>query len=488
MPGEAQPPVTQRLHPLTVLFTAVTIARGFVLPAVVTGISVARRNPGGAIAWSAVIGGSASLIGGAATYLAFRYHLAADSLVIDSGVLRKQHRVIPLASVQNVDIRETALQRALGVATLTVETAAGGREADATFMVLGRETAETLRRGILAQRTQFTPAATESIPAAETPPVDSGIVITKLAPRDLIIAGATANHAGLLVAALAGAFQFIDDLPFPEWASRQLGQLAFDEFSSAITIGLVMIAILLVSGWILSIAGSLVGYYDFILISREDKLYKSHGLLGRRRTTIPLARVQAIRVEESVLRRPFALAALRVTTAGAATQQEGGGAERVAPIARAAELPRVAAAIFPSLNYAQIALQPVHPKSRSRAFMQYALVLLALATATTAWRAQLAYIPLLLLPPAWLLAAWQYRHRGYATVPRHVVARNGAINQITWLVPTHKLQTLHLRESPFQRRHGLATVVLDTAGGGGHASVRDLARADATRLIDSLRR
>lgn len=477
---------TERLHPLTVLFQGITIVRGFILPAAVGALTAARRDMNDAVMWAVLIAGIPALIGAVAHYLHFRYSLADDVLVIDSGVLNKQHRVIPLASVQNMNIRETALQRALGVATLTVETATGGARADAEFVVLGRNAARALSDRILARRRDASPEESEVLPAGAAE--DSGTVITHLTPGDLVIAGATANHAGLIVAALAGLYQFAENLPYMEWGERQFQRLPLDNLSSTLLIGVAAIAILLVIGWIVSIVGSVVGYYDFTLTSRGQRLHKSHGLLARHGATVPLARIQAMRVEESVLRRPLDLASLRVTTAGSAVgEAQSRGAEVIAPIARASEVARFVRLVFPTLDYSGITLTRVHPRSRRRAFIQYAFMLIVATAATAVWRPPMALIPVALLVPAWLLAAWQYHHRGYARINRHVVARNGVFNRITWLVPEHKLQTLHLRESPFQRRHGLASVQLDTPGQGRVASVRDLGYVDAVQLVNSLR-
>ena len=486
--GETGSAAGERLHPLTVLFEAIALVRNFVFPAVIGAFTATSGDFGDVALWLGLIAGVPALVGAVAKYVHFRYVLGDDALIVDSGILQKQHRVIPLASVQNVNIRATALQRLLGVATLSVETATGGMKADADFAVLRRGDAERLMSGILARRR---PAGGEESPAGYLPIAsmeDSGAVVTHLTPGDLALAGATANHAGLIVAAIAGGSQFADDLPFSGWVAGQFERLPLDNLSSALLIGLAGVGALLLIGWIGSIMGSIVGFYDFTLTTRDQRLHKTHGLLARQATTLPLGRIQAMRIEESLLRRPLGLTSLRVMTAGrAAGQPESGGAETIAPIARAAEVARFVRVVFPALDYTGIALSRVHARSRSRAFTVYALALIVLALGVAAWRAQLAVIPLAFVPPAWLLATWQYRHRGYARVPRHVVARNGAFNRITWLVPEHKVQTLHLRESPFQRRHGLATVQLDTAGGGRVASVRDLGQGDALQLINSLR-
>ena len=485
----------RRLHPLTLLFTGISIARGFVLPALVGGVSAARGDLGSAFTWVLLLAGIPALLAAVAKYASFRYRTSGDELVIDSGVLSKHHRVIPLSRVQNIDIRQTALQRLLGVAELRVETASGGASAEAELSVLGRATAETLRNELLRIRHSALAASAAGPPltAAELPSAElpSAETLARLSPAQLALAGATANEAGLIVAALAGASQIFDDLPVWDWApiERLVTRIPHDTAMGTALSILFVLAALFVVGWVLSVVGSVVGYFDFTLDRAGEELRKRYGLLSRREGSIPLARVQALRIEESLLRRPLGLAAIKIETAGSSPgQRQRGGAEAFIPIATVRDLSRLVAGVFADADYSALDFRPVHPRSRRRALTRYAILLLALAIllALAPWSPRIALLPLLLLPFAWLLARWQYRHRGYALAAGYVVARNGVLNRVTWIVPERKLQTVHLTETPFQRRHGLASVIIDTAAGGRAAVVRDLGLADAERLVGRL--
>jgi uncharacterized membrane protein YdbT with pleckstrin-like domain len=57
------------------------------------------------------------------------------------------------------------------------------------------------------------------------------------------------------------------------------------------------------------------------------------------------------------------------------------------------------------------------------------------------------------------------------------------LNRITWIVPDDKIQTLHLTATPFQRRHGLASLEVDTASGGSQPTLIDVGLADAESLL-----
>ncbi|HEX5726857.1 MAG TPA: PH domain-containing protein [Longimicrobiaceae bacterium] len=481
----------KRLHPLTLLFAALGVARQFLFPVVVGGISATFGDWGEGFVLALLVLAAGSLLAAAARYGAFRYRLAGEELVLRTGFVSRQHRVIPLTRVQNVEVRQNLLHRIFGVAELRVETAGGGAEPEASFSVLAEREAQGLRTEVLARRRAATiPAAVpeESEAAAEAPP------LVQLSTRDVVLAGATANEVGVIAALAGGAFQFLDDVQLP-WLER-----AFEAVAGGVSVrgaGLALavlgvLAVVLFVGWIVSIAGALLRYHGFTLHREGGELRKRYGMLTLHEASVPLRRVQALRVEESLLRRPLGLAALMIETAGGgAWQGEQGGAEAFVPLARRAEVGPLVRGIFADVDYDAVRFSPVDPKSLQRAAVRNSVVLLLATSAGWIFLALAGRWPLLLgmllLPLlAYGLARWEYANRGYALLPGYVVTRSGIMNRVTWIVPDLKLQTLQVRQSPLQRRHGLASLVVDTASGGAQSVVIDLARPRALALMDEL--
>jgi putative membrane protein len=472
----------RRLHPFTLLFATLGIGRVFILPALLGTASVAGGDLGRIVTWILPILAGPALATAIGKYLTFRFFLTDDELIIESGVLLRRRRVIPLARVQTIEVRQTTLQRLCGVAQLRVETA-GGDRTEATLEVLGVRDAEAFRAALTARRHAVD--TTAEAPAA-------GTVLARLSPGTLALAGATANEIGFFLALLAGAYQLLDELParLPLPGTVDPATLAARiEALDPLLFALAAAALLLGLGWIFSIAGAVIGYHGFTLERAAGELHARYGALARREATAPLQRIQALRIEESFLRRPLRLAALRIETAGAAPgQHQPGNAELFLPLARADDLPRLAAAVLPGFDLQAVEFRPVHPRARRRVFFRYSALLGAAAAALAVAVHPLGLALLALLPGAYLLARLEYRARGYALLPGYVAARAGLINRVTWIIPRTRIQTLHLRESPLQRRHGLATLVVDTAAGGrrGVAEIVDLGKDEAASLLTEL--
>jgi putative membrane protein len=101
-----------------------------------------------------------------------------------------------------------------------------------------------------------------------------------------------------------------------------------------------------------------------------------------------------------------------------------------------------------------------------RRFIRYSLVLAALTGAMwmvwspAGWA--LAAIPALLV-----VAIAQFRNHGYVSEANHLFVRSGVLRHQVWIIPTRKHQAFFESASYFQRRLGLATLHVDTAGAPG---------------------
>lgn len=140
-----------------------------------------------------------------------------------------------------------------------------------------------------------------------------------------------------------------------------------------------------------------------------------------------------------------------------------------------------------------------HPRTALRRRLVWAVMVVALATASAvflAWQTPtpgwVPWVTAASLPLA-LLAAWvAYRALGHAIVDTHLVARSGLWARRTVALQRNAVSTIIVRESLFQRRLGLRSVIVATAAGWGGYTVADLhsdealefARAAAPGLLD----
>jgi putative membrane protein len=80
-------------------------------------------------------------------------------------------------------------------------------------------------------------------------------------------------------------------------------------------------------------------------------------------------------------------------------------------------------------------------------------------------------------------------HAAYAEHDGLIAVRRGWLNRSWRFADVSKLQTIQLSETPFDRRHGMATVWLDTAGArsrDGALRIPFLPAREARALFDRL--
>ncbi len=473
----------RRLHPVTPLLRSVQLLYAFVIGALAAQL-------GGPAIPALLIAIAIIAVWITVGYLRFRYKVTDDSIVIHHGVLFRERRVVPRSRIQNVDLRAGLVQQIMGVVTARVETA-GGQGTEALLHVVARLEGERLREVLVAAPIQsaslFSADAGEGTEAdvamidgeARVRPTQSMGVIHRVSVLDLVIAGATSNSAGLLVAALLGGDYFLDFMPTdwllkrlippefmaPDTAAESLIQTAQHDPVAFVVGAAALVLFFGLAGWGLSIVASVIRYFDFNLAGANGELRVSYGLFTRREKGFRRSRVQNVQIERSILRRWLGLASLRVQTAGYGPGLKADErVETLTPITRSAEIGGYAASVLPDFDWEGVEWRPSHPRARRRFFIRRALVILA-ATGLAVALLDLRFLLLLLgLIPAWFLAAAHYRHLGHARSGAYVLTREGLWTQRIYVVPVSKIQSLHLKQTPFQRRLGLGTVAIETAG------------------------
>jgi putative membrane protein len=318
--------------------------------------------------------------------------------------------------------------------------------------------------------------------------------------RELLLFGVIENRGLVVVAAIWG---FLWQL------SWQLGYMrgrdllvsdaiigpiatAFDRAGivAGVLLTLLLVVVFLVSLRVVSILWALVKLHGFTLRHHDGSLSTTCGLFTRVSTAIPARRIQVLTVREGPLHRLFRRVELRADIVGGAPEESSATHERLAPLVRSDEAMPLVRRIEPALDLQQVAWRPVHPRARRRLLVRHAVVA-ALASAVLAvnlgW--PLLFLLPLLLPLLWLLAARQARALAYCLNGEGVFFRSGWLWRRTSGARLDKVQTITLVESPFDRRHGMASLHVDNAG-LSHASHRlripYLEAATARLLLDEL--
>jgi putative membrane protein len=490
----------RRLHLLSPLFFATRYAvRLWPL-----GVLVAARRQ----FWLLVLGALVLLAWSTIEWLRRTYELEGGALRLEEGVLARKLRAVPFDRIQQVELVRKPLHRLLGVATLRVETAGGGTAAEVDLDVVTLEEARALRASLLRAKAQVTGppagpagalggqaaggrAAAEAAAEAEAPRAER--VLLRLGLGQVMLAGITGSRAAAALVVLGPISQATDWFPgLSDWFFARFDPEAVAPTTPA---AFAAVAVLGVIVWLgLAAASSIVTDYGFTLARAGNDLVVRRGLLERREAVLPLARLQVVRIEESLLRRALGLASIRIQSAGRTGGSDQTASRLAIPILQRVQVNRVLEELLPGAAPVPRLLLPP-PAARRRAVIRSvvtATVVMA-AVALPLWRltslgvlavpAVLAVLAVPVLAVAVVLGLAAYRNLGHATREGFLYARVGVAIRVTTAVPVAKAQSGSVRSSPFQRRAGLATLHVDIAGGGPTPQVHDESQGTATGLL-----
>lgn len=414
----------------------------------------------------------------AVRYARFRWQLVEGTLVIEQGLVQRRRRVIPIERVQSVDLVRRLSHRLFGVVGVHVE-AIGAGDTEGQLDALAPAVAHRLREALLAGRAAARGDDAGAVLAAEPAGAGHGVLV-RLGPRELLLAGVTEANATLLAAAGGLAWQLLGER-FDEVLRR-----AQDLLGTPTVVAAVALALLGSIG--LLIAAQFVLYWNFTLRRSGSELQVRRGLLEQRFDTIPLRRLQALRLEENLPRRLLGFAAVKADVAGKPGGGSG-GTDTLLPFGRVDEARALVAEILGDEAARTVVLQPMPRRARGRRQVRAILAVSVVTVATTLVWESAGLLALLLVVPGLAAAHSSYRALGHAELPGLVVVRAGWWVRRTAFVPESRLQTLALRASVLQRRRRLATLELHIARSPGVWSgprMIDLDRDTGRDLVQDL--
>ena len=404
---------------------------------------------------------------------AYEYRLDGDTVDINSGVVSKREREIPFERIQNVDIAQNAIQRALGIAEVRLETAGGG-ESEARLRYVSRQEATRLQELISRRKRGDT---------SERDPGAKDDILFELSDTELGILGITSANVRLL--GLLSALLVFGSPVAADQVSLRVELLLF--------LGPALAVVAIVLLWAVSGIQAVLRYYGFRLLRHDEELRYERGLLQRYNGTIPLAKIQTLMIRENILARSLGYASLAIETAGYAPGQDD-EVESAVPIAKRERVFDLARTIE---DIGEPELQRPPKQARRRYIGRYTILVglitgifgavhyLSSSGVLGMW--YLAAALWVFVPPA---AHLKWKNLGYYFGEKYVITQSGFWSRGTTIVPYYRVQTVTNAQTIFQRRHGLATLVVDTAtsGGfwGGDAVALDIDAEQAEQLRETV--
>lgn len=413
--GDAVGAGWHRLHPLSPLIQGGSVVPGL-LSVLILSLVTAESDQDYLyrLVVAAVI-----VITGFVRWFVTRWKLDGATLRIETGLLRRDSRQLPMTRIQAVDVVRPFLARILGLAALRIRLAGAGHSGDRLAYLTAGEAAR-LRAVLLAGQHGLDPATPEPAerPVITVPPGRViGSVLLRVAPRFAVLV----VIAAIVAVAAPGIF-----------------------LASESTLGVIAL------GFATETWQQVTGRYGFTVATSPDGIRIRRGLLSTVAETIPFRRVQAVRLVQPLLWRPFGWCRLVIDVAGVAGRNSG---------SKAGGLTKTLLPVG-YLNEAQHLIQLIFGPD----------------------------MPGLSRPPkrARIKAPLSYHFLAAGHNQEIAVAVTGRVARKTVYLRLEKLQSVRFTQGPVQRKLSLASVHGDAAGQRARVLFADRQADQAQELFDEL--
>lgn len=478
-----------RLHPIALLIGIVKSFREAIIPLVVTFFVFWRGE--------IVIEGESfwlkfgpylfiftfivlTIISNFTKWLRYTYRLEESELRIEHGLFVKKKRYIPFERIQSLDFSEGIFHRPFGLVKVKIETAGGNADgSEAEMVAIKKEEALSMREVILQEKRKID---LEEIGQDEVPEPIVENLLYKITRKQLLFFASTSGSVGVIISAvIAFIAQFDELIPFDR---------IFAEMEHIVRAGFIIIIFLILLGlllaWVVSVFITYLKYNDFTLKQVKNDIVITRGLLEKRTTSIPIRRIQAIRIVESVFRQPFGYASVSVEYAGS-TMDEGGNVEGLLmPVVKKKEIHSRLEEVFPQYVL-DSDIEKVPRRAKRRFYFIKVIVMAIIAAILSIWLWPYGLFSTLLIIGAWIIGFFQFQSAGWNITGNQLTLRyRHPLQQQTVFMQKNRMQSLDISVNWFQKRSQLATITTAVMSGGMGAtsSVKHLDEQDAKQIYE----
>ena len=474
-----------RLHPIYLLIETARSLRSAIPFLVVTIL-------GGAPWWVNATLFAIVMVVAVAQWRVKRYSVISGVLRLRTGIFNRMVRVVPITRITALDAYRSLSQRMIGVWGLKVQSP-GDRNGSAVVLgSLSGRRLDQLRSALelhqsTAPRAPDRPADERHKDDASTlqrylswrrststsTPKKGPAVIAVLPTREMLFAAITNNTILLIFGACVVVwYQFSQYVP--DRAANFMHQAVEPRGSVAVVVALIVVAIAL------GIVSSALRLNQFTLVRDGDVLRNSAGLLGTQSATIPVSRVQAVRIVEGLWRTPFGYCSLQVEVAGIGVANTA--RRTLFPLIKTAQARALIGRALPEIVWPATPLNTLPERIHRRYLtvpLEYAAGFTVLTLLLPGWWRLLAVLP---LPLAYLLAVSRAREARWQLDEHAVILRwRRLLSRNTVIAHRSGAQRTEWSSSPWKAKAGVAGFTMHFSS-GRRAQIRYMLEQDALLL------
>ncbi|RMG82471.1 MAG: hypothetical protein D6714_11250, partial [Bacteroidetes bacterium] len=408
----------------------------------------------------------------------FYFYIKNGELVLEKGILKLSKTNIPIDRIQTVNFQQNILHQLFNVVQLEIDTA-GSAGTEISINALSRKKAEALRRYV--EQNKPTPASVEQ-PTHKKTPDTFQVLVLALRPADLLKIGVSQNHlrtAGILMAFF---YSFLDDI---EQALHLDFFKRIDKWVETTGEGWMLyllagIPVFIFISFLITLARTTLEFYNFRLWRTPRGFKTERGLFTKTEQFAHLKKIQILRWQVNPVMRLFKMCSVRFYQAASVVVRRRNAL--FVPGCYQNQLRQIRQIYWPESTILPFESHRVSKLICRRQILYFgvlpAIVLVAIRFAAHGFSA-LGW--LFWIPIVYYLSLQYHKNLRYQLSDDGLITVSGLFTHQYSALQWYKIQTVEIRQSIYQRRKGVSTLVLYTAAGSVKIPYIELEKAHAIR-------
>lgn len=403
----------------------------------------------------------------------FTYRVEDNELRIEQGIFIRKKRYISINRIHKIDVTADVLHRLFKLVKIQIDTASSGDGAEVVLSAVKMTKAVRLRRALQTNRTE------ENIETTETVEVPK----RKASWRSLFIAGSTSGTAGFLFVIILTVFSQIEEL-IPSHVYKSVYSFVFETGIFILVASILFFVFIL---WIVGIAGTMIKYGNFTIEKRENELFIKRGLIETKELTIPFDRIQAISINQSIIRQPINYVKVTAVVAG-------GSFDRhelfpvIFPLMKEKDVEAFLGEFLPAYAQVEKTFIPLAKKGLKYYLLRSSIWFLLAFVPVVYFLPSFTWLVIVLLVISLWIGYLRHRDGGYCIRGKQLTLRMRRLfEKETVTMYRRRVQAMEKKQHRLQQYDRIATVKMSLIGSDGlgtHFKLKHLEEEDVDKIGD----
>lgn len=416
------------------------------------------------------------LITGFLDWWRFLFKVEDGEMHIVSGIFVRKNLYLTSDRIQVIDITSGVMQRIFGLVKVDIQTA-GSTSRAAMIEAVPLETAKEIK--FLLSKNGSADAEDQNVEEF----TKKSSKIYGLPNKDLLVAASTSGRFGIALSILGTLFSQIEPVIRESQYFEYLFGLLPSQTDTVMIAAIILIFIAV--AWLISFFSTLFMYGDFSVEVNDDELVVSRGIFEKKRITVPYKRIQALYVNEGIIRQPLGYCSIHIESAGYG-DEKGTGSIVIFPLLQKKKVSSLLAKILPHYN---IQLSGFKPPARAiRRYIIRSAFILTSVTAALYWGIGLTNW-IWLIPAISIWWGWQkYKDAAIGWDIKNVIISNRALSKTTAIIKRDRIQDLTVSRSWIQKYRSLCSAKVHVASGdrGNSFAIEDIESVNGESYLKAM--